>query len=92
MACPPVQGAGPLKSLFVAGSTVAVVLFDIALLAEFRLRNQGRLVRYTSARQKQLAVMALVFAVMGAVGLIALTAFDTEEYEDLHSVLLYVFM
>jgi hypothetical protein len=81
-----------LKPLFVTGSTLVVVLFDIAIIIEFWARNRGRLVPYTSDRQRQLAGAAVAFALVGAVGLILLTVFDTVEYRKIHAYFLVAFV
>lgn len=85
-------GAHGLKPLFIAGSTVAIVVFDVVFVAERWLRHRGRLAQNTSTRQKWLSACAIFFSFMGAVGLIALTVYDTAEHPDTHYALVCVFM
>lgn len=85
-------GASGVKPLFIAGSTVAVVVFDVAFISERWLRHKGRLAHNTSKKQIALSIGAIVFAIIGACGLILLTIFDTRHYPNAHDVLLVVFM
>ena len=85
-------GAQGLKPLFIAGSTVTVVVFDIVFISERWLRHRGRLAHNTSWTQKILSICAIFFAILGALGLILLTIFDTVHYPRAHDGLLVVFM
>jgi len=85
-------GAQGLQPLFIAGSTVTVVVFDIVFIAERWLRHRGRLAHNTSWVQKTLSICAIFFAIVGALGLILLTIFDTVQYPRVHDGLLVVFM
>lgn len=85
-------GAQGLKPLFIAGSAVTVVVFDITFLSERWLRHRGRLAHNTSRAQKILSICACIAAVIGACGLILLTIFDTLHYPNVHDAMLVVFM
>lgn len=85
-------GAWYLKPLFIAGSAVTVVVFDIVFIAERWLRHRGRLAHNTSRTQKILSIFAIIFAIIGACGLIFLTIFDTVEYPHVHDSMLVVFI
>lgn len=85
-------GASGVQPLFIAGSTVCVVVFDGVFIAERWLRHRGRLAHNTSRVQKALSLCAILFAVIGAVGLICLTILDTVDYPRAHDVCLCVFM
>ena len=85
-------GAQGLRPLFIAGSTVTVVVFDVVFILERWFRHKGRLAHNTSRVQKGLSVCAIIFAIIGACGLILLTIFDTVDYPNAHDVLLVVFM
>lgn len=85
-------GATNLKPLFIAGSAVTVVVFDVAFISERWLRHAGRLAKNTSRTQKVLASCACLFAIIGAAGLILLTIFDTVHYPHVHDAMLVVFM
>lgn len=86
------QGPYRLRHLFITGSAIAVILFDIALVIEFWHRWRGRLARYASAGQKAFAGIAILFAFVGASGLILLAVFDTARYPRMHIIYLGVFM
>lgn len=85
-------GATNLKPLFIAGSAVTVVVFDFAFIAERWLRHRGRLAHNTSLTQKLLSIFAIIFAIIGALGLILLTIFDTVHHPHVHDAMLVVFI
>lgn len=85
-------GAQGLKPLFIAGSTVMVVVFDFSFISERWLRHKGRLAHNTSWVQKGLSICSIVAAIIGAIGLILLTIFDTLRHPHLHDGFLVVFM
>ncbi|KAL1304892.1 hypothetical protein AAFC00_003810 [Neodothiora populina] len=85
-------GATNMKPLFIAGSAVTVVIFDGTFIAERWLRHRGRLAHNTSWAQKWLSIGAITFAVIGALGLIFLTIFDTVHYHSTHDAMLVVFI
>ncbi|GAB7349475.1 hypothetical protein MBLNU459_g0187t1 [Dothideomycetes sp. NU459] len=85
-------GAEGLKPLFIAGSTVTVVVFDFVFISERWLRHKGRLAHNTSLTQKVLSIFAIIFAIIGALGLIFLTIFDTVHYHHVHDAMLCVFI
>lgn len=80
------------RPLFIAGSAVAVVTFDIAFISERWLRHKGRLAKNYNKTEKILSVCAIIFAVIGAAGLILLTIFDTKTWPNVHDAMLVVFM
>ncbi|KJK77946.1 hypothetical protein H634G_06913 [Metarhizium anisopliae BRIP 53293] len=85
-------GAQKLKPLFIAGSAVTVVLLDLAFLAERWLRHRGRLVRNQSSGERALVWLSILFALVGAAGLILLSIFDTWRHKKLHDVFLLLFI
>jgi len=85
-------GAFELKPLFIAGSCVTTVFLDLAFLSERWLRHRGRLARNTSSLEKWLSGFSLVFALVGTVGLIFLSIFDTFHHPKLHDGFLLLFM
>ena len=80
------------KPLFIAGSAVCVVTFDLAFISERWLRHKGRLTQNYNKTEKILSVFATIFAVIGAAGLILLTIFDTVRYPHVHDAMLVVFI
>ncbi|QDS72721.1 hypothetical protein FKW77_003683 [Venturia effusa] len=85
-------GSTDLKPLFIAMSTVTVVVFDISFIFERYLRHSGRLAPNTSTWQKFLSVLTIFFSIVGGVGLILLTIFDNLRHNTLHNVFLVVFI
>ena len=85
-------GATNLQPLFIAGSAVSVVVFDVCFVSERWLRHKGRLAHNTSITQKILSGFACAFAIIGAAGLILLTILDTVDHPNAHDICLGVFM
>ncbi|CAK3850212.1 SFK1-like membrane [Lecanosticta acicola] len=80
------------KPLFITGSAVAVVTFDLAFISERWLRHTGRLTPNYNVSEIILSAFATLFAVVGAAGLILLTIFDTVHYPHVHDAMLVVFI
>jgi len=80
------------RPLFIAGSAVAVVIFDVAFISERWLRHKGRLAKNYNKVEKALSICAIIFAIIGAAGLILLTIFDTKDYPNVHDAMLVVFI
>lgn len=85
-------GAQGLKPLFIAGSAVTVVVFDLAFISERWLRHSGRLAHNTTKVEKACSIISVIFAIIGAAGLILLSIFDTLRYPHVHDAMLVVFM
>jgi uncharacterized membrane protein YbhN (UPF0104 family) len=73
-------------------SSVVVVVFDLSFIAERWLRHTGRLAHNTSTAQKVLSFFTIIFAIVGAAGLILLSIFDTLRHPKLHDVFLVLFI
>lgn len=85
-------GAFQLKPMFISMSVVVVVFLDIGIIAERWLRHTGRLAPNTSWTQKILSMFAILFALIGAAGLILLSIFDTYRHNKLHNIFLLLFI
>lgn len=85
-------GAQSLKPLFIAGSCVTTIFLDLSFLSERWLRHNGRLARNTTITEKVLSGLSLVFALVGTVGLICLSIFDTLRHPTLHDLFLLLFI
>jgi len=85
-------GAYSLKPLFIAGSTITVVLLDASLIAERWLRHRGKLARNTSWAEKSFSIIAIIAGIAGALGLILLSIFDTYRHPTLHDHFLILFI
>ncbi|KAK0265807.1 hypothetical protein LTR91_023301 [Friedmanniomyces endolithicus] len=80
------------RPLFITGSAVMVVVFDLAFISERWLRHKGRLSHNYSTTEKAMSICAIIFAIIGAAGLIFLTIFDTKDYPTVHDSMLGVFI
>jgi hypothetical protein len=78
--------------LFIAGSAVTVVVFNLAFVSERWLRHKGRLAQNVNWTEKILNICALIAAIAGACGLILLTIFDTVRHPHVHVAMLCLFM
>jgi Frag1/DRAM/Sfk1 family protein len=85
-------GAQGLKPLFIIGSVVTTVFLDLSFASERWLRHRGRLAKNTTLTEKILSGLSMVFAVIGTVGLILLSIFDTLRYPRLHDTFLLFFI
>jgi len=85
-------GADKLKPLFIAMGAASVVIFDLGFLAERWLRHRGALLRNTSMAQKVLSGFAIAFSLIGALGFILLSVFDTLRHPHLHDAFLALFI
>lgn len=85
-------GATKLRPLFIAGSAVMVVVFDLAFISERWLRHKNRLAPNYRKREAFLSVCSIIAAIIGAAGLILLSIFDTKTYPHVHDAMLGVFM
>ncbi|KAF2149384.1 hypothetical protein K461DRAFT_323888 [Myriangium duriaei CBS 260.36] len=85
-------GAQKLKPLFIAGSSVTIVCFDIVFILENWLRHRGRLAPHTKKSEKICSILACIFSVVGGAGLILLSIFDTLRHPKAHDRLLGVFI
>jgi len=85
-------GADRLKPLFVAGCVLTTILLDISFGADRYLRHKGRLVPNASTTEKVLSGLTILFAVVGTVGLILLSVFDTLRHPLQHDIFLLLFI
>ena len=85
-------GAEGLKPLFNAGCIITTLFLDAAFLSERWLRHKGRLARNTTRMEKALVGLSLLFALIGTLGLILLSFFDTLRHPSLHRLFLLFFM
>ncbi|WYZ38943.1 hypothetical protein EsH8_III_000857 [Colletotrichum jinshuiense] len=85
-------GAYYLKPLFVTGCCITTIFLDISFFSDRWLRHKGRLVPNTSIGEKVLYGFSIFFAIVGTVGLICLSIFDTYRHKNLHLLFLLFFM
>ncbi len=85
-------GAQGLKPLFIVGCIVTTVFLDLAFISERWLRHKGRLARNKTGTEKVLTTLSIIFAIIGTVGLICLSIFDTLRSHQLHDIFLLLFI
>ncbi|KAH8773356.1 putative FK506 suppressor Sfk1 [Hyaloscypha sp. PMI_1271] len=85
-------GGDKLKPLFIAGSCVTTIFLDLSFLSERWLRHRGRLAANVSAIEKVLSGLSMAFALLGTIGLILLSIFDTRSHHTLHDIFLLLFI
>lgn len=85
-------GAAKLKPLFIAGCVITTIFLDLSFGSDRWLRHKRRLVPNTTLTEKILSALAVVFALVGTVGLILLSIFDTARHPHLHDIFLLLFL
>src|SRR5690554_5915153 len=85
-------GAHELKPLFIAGCVLTTISLDLSFGADRWLRHRGRLVPNITRTEKILKALTIVFAIVGTVGLILLSIFDTANHKSLHNIFLGLFI
>ncbi|KAG4437126.1 hypothetical protein IFR05_007388 [Cadophora sp. M221] len=85
-------GASTLKPLFITGCAITTISVDLSLLSERWLRHRGHLTSNYTQTEKRLSIASIVCGVVGGLGLLFLSIFDTARYPTVHNVGLFVFM
>lgn len=85
-------GASTLKPLFITGSAITTISVDLSLLSERWLRHRGHLTNNYTQTEKRLSIASIVCGVIGGLGLLFLSIFDTARYATVHNICLFVFM
>ncbi|CAK7568625.1 MAG: hypothetical protein SEPTF4163_006621 [Sporothrix epigloea] len=86
-------GASPrFKPMFIALCVITTVTLDLSFLADRWLRHAGRLTPNGSRGEKTLAVLTILFALLGTAGLILLSIFDVAHHKRMHDGFLLCFL
>ncbi|KAL8658127.1 MAG: hypothetical protein Q9226_001246 [Calogaya cf. arnoldii] len=85
-------GASGLQPLFIAGACVTTIFLDLSFAAERWLRHTGHLAKNMGRVEKSLSALSILFAVLGTIGLILLSIFDTVSHPRLHDGFLLLFL
>ncbi|KAK9246209.1 Frag1/DRAM/Sfk1 family-domain-containing protein [Lipomyces tetrasporus] len=85
-------GASGVKPLFIAGDAVQGTLFVLALISERYLRHKGRLERNRYKAEKIMSTFAIIFAIIGQIGLVLLSILDTDRHHHAHVICLGIFV
>ncbi|KAF8510835.1 Frag1/DRAM/Sfk1 [Gautieria morchelliformis] len=81
-----------LKPLFIPVCVITASSFVLSFAMERRLRHVGRMPCNMRRREKVFAWLAICGALLGGVGLILLSIFDTKRHNKLHRVFLLIFV
>ena len=81
-----------MKPLFIAGCVITTIFLDLSFASDWWLRHRGRLVPNTTVGEKVFSGLSIVFAIIGTVGLIMLSIFDTANHQRLHNIFLSLFI
>ncbi|KAL5327089.1 hypothetical protein ACEPPN_004780 [Leptodophora sp. 'Broadleaf-Isolate-01'] len=73
-------GASTLKPLFITGSAITTISVDLSLLSERWLRHRGHLTNNYTQTEKRLSIASIVCGVIGGLGLLFLSIFDTARW------------
>ncbi|PGH14846.1 hypothetical protein AJ80_05772 [Polytolypa hystricis UAMH7299] len=85
-------GAAGLKPLFITGCAITMVFFNLSFLSERWLRHKGKLLRNKGRTDKALAIVSIIFAFCGGIGLLMLSIFDTVGFPKAHNGCLALFI
>lgn len=85
-------GATSLKPVFIACAATQAGLFMAALIFERYMRHSGRLLRNHRTAEKWLSVGAIVFGILGQIGIILVSVFDTVNHHSVHVGCLVLFI
>ncbi|KAG8757898.1 hypothetical protein FRC14_001248 [Serendipita sp. 396] len=85
-------GAGRMKPLFVLGAIITSLCFIATLVSERLLQHSNRLLPAQRKAEARLSYCAIGGSILGGLGLILLSGFDTMRYTTLHRIFLFVFM
>lgn len=85
-------GAQKLKPLFITGCVLTTVFLDVSFLSDRWLRHRGRLVPNTTRGEKILSGLTIFWSLIGTIGLILLSIFDTARHPTLHDLFLGFFI
>lgn len=85
-------GATNLQPLFISCSGFQAIFFVGTLIAEYVLRKQGKLQVYTSTKQPKFQIIAIIFAIIGQLGILFVSIFNTVSFNTVHLSMVGVFI
>ncbi|CAN6642117.1 hypothetical protein TRVA0_019S00650 [Trichomonascus vanleenenianus] len=85
-------GATNLQPIFIACASTEALCFVLALTAERYLRHAGRLLPNHRRREKVAAGFAIGFGIIGQLGIIFVSTFNTHIFSRVHVSFLLVFL
>lgn len=85
-------GATNLNPLFISCTGFQLIFFVGTLLMEYILRKKQKLQPYVSTKQPTFAILSIIFAVIGQLGILFVSIFKTTTYHTVHLTMVAVFI
>lgn len=85
-------GATNLQPLFISCSGWQGLFYVITLIVEYYLRRSGKLQYWFKKNERNLAITAIGFAIIGELGILFVSIFNTVLYDNVHHAMLAVFL
>lgn len=85
-------GATNLQPLFIACAGFQAIFFVGTLIMELVLRKMEKLQPYVSTKQPKFAIASIVFAILGQLGILFVSIFNTNEYHRVHISMVGLFI
>lgn len=85
-------GATNLQPLFISCAGFQAIFFVGTLLMEYILRVKHKLQPYVSAKQHHFAIVSIVCAAIGQLGIIMVSIFNTKNFHEVHLSMVGVFI
>lgn len=85
-------GATNLNPLFISCTGFQLIFFVGTLLMEYILRKQHKLQPYVSSKQPTFAIISIILAIIGELGILMVSIFKTTTYHGVHLTMVGVFI
>lgn len=85
-------GATNLQPLFIACVGFQMIFFVGTLVLEYVLRQKKKLQPYVSRKQLYFAIISIIFATLGQLGILFVAIFKTSKYKTVHLSMVVVFI
>lgn len=85
-------GATSLQPVFIACTGFQLIFFLGTLVMEYILRTKQKLQPYVSTKQPKFAVISILCAVIGQLGILFVSIFKTDKYPTVHLTMVGVFI
>lgn len=85
-------GATSLQPLFISCTGFQAIFFVSTLIVEHILRKQGKLQPYTSTKQPILSYISIFWAIIGQLGILFVSIFNTNSFKNVHLTMVAIFI
>lgn len=85
-------GATNLQPLFISCSGAQGIFYCITLVFEYRLRKSGKLQYWFKKDERNLIFAACVLAIIGQLGILFCSIFNTNDFHTVHASMLVIFI